>query len=405
MPTGLPLPILDPANSAFGRQATQLDAKCRAIVAEARGLTGNLRTIDWDRLERELNKALDQDTLPTRLRIMLPALVARLGSRTRTDPSLQLTIDRACALAIETRVWPSQAWAILTWARDDARLREHIHRSRATWPDVLREAGGVLMGLDLAGPAGQSLAQHVVASGMGIGDLGQVDYLPPGSPLYDAVWQVLLSPASHAWLSAQTEDEVGAWFDRHKGQALAARAVNTLVGPFAGRAPEQVDLTQGSRADRTIRLCTQAFRRGIDGLDLRGVTPAVQALIKRWQALRDFDRLLASWGAHPRRQQFWRSYQDKLRDTLWFERVGYLAMRFGDLWFIEHESGMRELTAVEDSHVKPFFNLLSSSTVTRQAAAALVVDARRHQPHSSSRTLNRAGEEQVRRWLADNRLR
>ncbi|MCB9779916.1 MAG: hypothetical protein H6742_15235 [Alphaproteobacteria bacterium] len=405
--SSLSLPTLDlptVASSAFGKQAQILEARCRALVREVGGRSGPASDINWRRLEKDLDDAIEQAKLAPRLAIMLPALLARLGSRAVDEPKLQATVDGACALACGATVWPTQAWAMLTWATDRPEIRQAIAQARRRWPDVLKESNDLLMSLDLKRPAGQAVSAQIVAEGRDIHELDELEHLPPHSPLSRAVWEQLLGRGNRAWLERQPEHALGAWLHEHQGRARVSQAVNTLLGPSAGKDGSKAAIAEGSPLDRRLRLCVGGFKPTGDGLDLRGVAPSVQALIRRWLALRDMDKLLAKWGANPSRQAFWRSYRDQLRDTRWFGKVGYLAMRFGDLWFIEHDSGLRDVVAVEDSFAAELFPSLREARSVKQAANGLEKACRGRGQQARTRVFHRDGEKQMRKWLRENRL-
>lgn len=306
---------------------------------------------DWHSLQASLVEALSGGgDLPLRVRVHLSGLLAWTSSNVGEQSATDIATQVAQYYASRGGASPSKLAELLQWAPEVPA----VQRLWATAPRPSRKPRFAtwhwLLELEWGRPVAPSLAQRVHSSTLADKTLPAPLVRGFTTPLSRLVWDAIAADTADSWQRRQ-EAELR-WFLSSADRAIryASALAETLLAPLA----DDLDalrrrLSASTEAEWRIGVIATALPLGGRGVGVHDLSPAVQSVLGVWRVVRELDAFFASWGGDPERKGFWRSYQERVLDARWYERSGWLALKIGPRWFLEHKSGRVRVWAIEEA--------------------------------------------------------
>jgi hypothetical protein len=285
---------------------------------------------------RKVSAALSSDAaLPREAVRRLPSVAVWAYSNDAALGELIVNQVRVGKLAPNRRL----LWALIQLHHHKP-AREVLRRALAIYPPNKQEQVGPGVKPELLATPGK-LADHLataaIKAGGGLLELGSRTKTAPGTPLHDAVWARLLSPAASPWLASRPVSELAAFIDTTRGTVRVAYLGRALFEPLMDAGLQPGDVRGGSGAAQLAEMIHNAMppRRHV-GWRLLG-KKATEAL-NWWRTQTELLAFFDAWDADPRRSAYWLSFVREIRDVTAFPRANALAMRIKDHWIVEFGS-------------------------------------------------------------------
>lgn len=343
------LQLREPALPNLSSAVGQLVGRSNSISKAAQGAADSPPEIDWDRIQTDLDSALDAGhRLPLSVRTKLEPLIARAAH----DGTAEALVARLARHAVSQRhASPRMLAALLTWAPRAPGLRGLWESSAARWSPP--RAGRRPRSHDWIRTARPTddlpsvLAETIRREHRGLDDLPAALARSPTAPLARACWQALLE-AAPKWWRRRSADELAEWLSHGQHRPLVCRLVEALLAPYH----HDIGSLRPALADTAT---ADRLRVAIGGLGtLRGGRPHTDGLtetsadlVQAWRVAHDLEAAFQAWGATEERSNHWRHHEAKIIDVQWFESSGWLALRIGGLWFVEHREGTSRVFIID----------------------------------------------------------
>jgi hypothetical protein len=344
------LQLREPALPNLSSAVGQLVGRSNTITKQARGAAANPPELDWDRIQAELNHALDAGhPLPLSVRTKLEPLIARAAH----DGTAEALVSRLARHAVSQRhASPRMLAALLTWAPYARGLGELWESSAAHWRAP--RAGRRSRSHDWVRSTPPTdnlpalLARTILRDALDLNRLPAPLASDTTTPLARECWRTLLDTAPEWWRSRSPE-ELASWLDHVQHRALICSLVEALLAPYhhdiTSLRPALADTTTAARLRVAIG-GLGTLRGGRPHTD--GLTETSVELISVWRVAHELESAFRAWGAAEERISYWRQHESKITDVQWFESSGWLALRIGGLWFAEHREGASRVFIVKN---------------------------------------------------------
>ena len=339
----------------LGVATDMLTAEANKILSEG-GRAVEVRPPDWDALRARLEDALDRgEPPPLQARMYLAPLLALSASRSGTEASTNLAERVARHYAERRRAPLSKLAPLVEWA-PHAPAVQRLWR-QTTSPPVRPSARPRLSDWLRSLPRSLSVVQGL-ADVVQQADFGPalpsplVD--PQLTPLAEAVWTTSLSDDVDGWLD-RSDDEL-AWFldEPSRATAFVHPIADLLLAPMA-RDLDRVrkEVAQDGPWGRRVSLIGSRLPKSGSHLDTSKLGDPAREVIEVWRLAKALAELFATaWEddvSGNGRRKFWKDLEARIHQVERFGGGPWFALRLGQVWFLEHRTGLIQVWMVDDS--------------------------------------------------------
>lgn len=159
--------------------------------------------------------------------------------------------------------------------------------------------------------------------------------LPFGSPLCDGVMNALTNVPADAWLEKHATACLSALSSMAPGSVWVGRVGRALLEPAYTTGATPADVAGGTQLGDLIAGLLPALPKNTSAAAWNALGDGAREMIRWWKTQRDLERFFSKWNAETEREEFWRRYVRQIADIEGFEEAGALAVRLGDVWYVE----------------------------------------------------------------------